>query len=531
MELRLKLSADDQEVEVRRFINGAASPSLQVYIDCKDASRGTTTLSQELLQDIIKVSPTVFLNTVIFGGKASSFAYGTDATQKPILNKILGLDDWEIYQDKAKKIRTNHLYKRQELIGQRGSAEQRIKLLEGDIENYKEDYVKAVGDVPVDKFDERFTSLKEEYDRERKRLVKMEAKVSEESVRNEVAETNKTTLSHFKGVLKEELSRCELLSKEIHELNKGKAKAQSGVCPTCGQTVKDSGKMDSYLKKLAAKVDIFQKTEKRKDESSRKVADLESSLDGYDFGKFISMQAALDKQRKRVSILSNTVNDRIAAKAEHDIKVAEANQRVKEINRAIDKARKDKKAEELSIQEIGRKMSYQDKMLTCCDNAIEMFSRQGIQSQLIGDFEEVLNLGIGKYFSAFNFKSVKLSLSTQKKNRNGEFRDKIDLKLVNKDGKKRSFSSFSPGECKRIELAIFLALREAGEAEVEINLMLIDEALDKGDEDLLFSLMEIIDDHFPYKWKYLTSPRLVQGMVFSRSITAVKSKGISRLVE
>ena len=101
---------------------------------------GTVTGKQEVLEKKLNCDYKYFINTVMFGGRASSFCAMTDSERKRILEELLGFDVYARGCKKAKKDRIIYSQKLESYKLELLQVDEQMKDYEENLQRYKDEF-------------------------------------------------------------------------------------------------------------------------------------------------------------------------------------------------------------------------------------------------------------------------------------------------------------------------------------------------------------------------------------------------------
>lgn len=494
-----------------------------------DLSLGTPTMTQDLIQRLIKFTPDTFLATTLFDGSThSSFATMTDSAQKKLFSDLLQLDIWSkcesIAKDDAAKIDSTIADTENEIVRATESvktlrelykeAESRLTALS---EPSKEDF-KGLEDI--EQLEKEIENQNKELKlRKARREIILAAEAAAKQAKNEIA------------LVESEIRNCELkkqqLQADIKRDNDKMKHLESGVCPECKQKIKN---YEEEIEKLSQKVHkglmTIQKVQREHEELLYKVQAMRPGVDSHDWTACGKLSREIAEIEFKLSELGADMAKRHEAKEAY--------------NKALDAFRATRKALKAEMENLSSKGKKaweavnvlntkwaEVKTYRCMfDYILKMFGRAGIQTSLIRGIEGPINQVLKEFTTCFGFRETKVEMSTFTQLQSGEIRDRISVALVGNNGKtKRDFKSFSQGERRRLDLVFFLALREMLSARLSTNLIVFDEVINNLDPTGVESLRLLIDAKFGGICTWIAIPTDFFEWSFQNQITAVKKGG------
>ena len=239
------------EVKRRRTASGNSMLTLE------DTEGGTVTGKQQVLDSKLGCDYKYFINTSMFGGRVSSFCGMTDAERKKILEELIGFDIYKIGCERAKVDRVQYGRKLDEYKSELLSIESQSTSHVENIETYREEsrtfqYNWAMTLVNMD-FE--IGGLQQDEHEVIANIIDERISISDigTSYDDDVLEYNnkRTVLNSRRNLLnskiremiqkvaesKESIRRNK---KEIAHREEFNRVQETGICPTCGQTLPKS---------------------------------------------------------------------------------------------------------------------------------------------------------------------------------------------------------------------------------------------------------------------------------------------------
>lgn len=473
------------------------------------------TETTKMIENFLQIDFLSFTNSVMFGqGMTKKFANSTDAEQKKILERILQIDIFKKCQDIAKskvselnnlmsrvnqEITTNsrqidsqkeHLEDLQEKEAQLGDAvRERIQELQEQLQQY---------DAELEEFPDRITELEDKtLILETNKFHLMKRYHEYDTVFNQKVE--KTV------EMKSLVSKLDKLNKEINkDIDKmeGIIKGQNipKICNSCGQEI-PKGDTTHIVKHLQQ--GILEKDGQAlviEDEIKvlrQEIDELCEQLDGRD---------RLDRQIEKLDReIQQSIKDTTSAEGVFESTKKLANNVQKQIERekkSLEKTYTDlieKAIESISdLEGEGQKLTEQKGSIQSDIDLhsfwVEGFGNKGIKSKLLDDVVPFLNTRANHYLGRLTDNSIEVEFNTQQQLKSGEYRDKFSVDVNNVNGGNK-YQGNSGGECRRIDVAVNMALQDLvhSRSNKKVDLIVYDEAwdaLDKAGCEIAIELLE-----------------------------------------
>lgn len=473
------------------------------------------TETTKMIENILQIDFLSFTNSVMFGqGMSKKFANSTDAEQKKILERILQIDIFKKCQDIAKN-KVTELNNCMARINQdMASNSSQVSSQKAHLEDLQEKEAQ-LGDAVR----ERISELEEQLQQYNEELEQLPDRVSELDDITTVLETNKFHLqnrySEYDEVFNQKVDKTvELktlvnkldrvnkeIDKDIEKLdNIVKGQNIPKICSSCGQEI-PKGDTSHIVKHLQQSiVDRDRQALLIEDEITalrQEIEELSEQLEGRDrldrqiekidreiqesIKKTASMKSVLDSTKK----LANSVEKQI----EREKKSLE-----KTYTDLIEKAIESISALEKEGQRlIDQKESIQSD-IDLHSFWVEGFGNKGIKSKLLDDVVPFLNTRANYYLGRLTDNSIEVEFNTQQQLKSGEYRDKFSVDVNNVNGGNK-YQGNSGGECRRIDVAVNMALQDLvhSRSNKKVDLIVYDEcfeALDKSGCEVVIELLE-----------------------------------------
>jgi len=147
------------------------------------------------------------------------------------------------------------------------------------------------------------------------------------------------------------------------------------------------------------------------------------------------------------------------------------------------------------IQELEKEGLRVKKRLEILNCWKEAFSKSGIESMLIDESIPFMNGRVNEYLETLSFGRYVLSFDTVKQLGNKkEYRDKINLNVLDNESLADSRDQFSAGQTRILDIAIILTLCDLQSMTqgIRFNLMLFDEIFDSLDDDNIIRVAKLL---------------------------------------
>ena len=456
--VKITLEKDGHKLDVIRYRKDKSEGnSLKVVLD--DGSLGGRSSDmQEILERELGFTKDVFLNVVYFSQeKLKMLSEMTDVERQGFLGKLLGLEQLELLRKNVKETQKDVSYSKLRLEGDIESFDSRKIRLVDELNSYlsqkeaKDLLIKKDKDnleVEIKKVEGKLEVLEEE----NKQLKEESVKVEEEIV----SDVGLDSLEMDYREKSTEVSLCDGNIRELLEdLDKLSNLKVGEFCNYCGSKITVDN-VDKYKDRILKEVEKFKKKKfglekeevvlKQKYESEKK-----------------SVEEKIVEQRKERNELWKKVEECNERKIVVNRKYVDLKSELKELTEDKGLGALINRVER-EIGEIGQlradnieKLSRIDIELEICNFWLEGFGKSGIPALLLDRFCNMFNKKVNYYLSIISGGVMNVMLSSRKKLKSGEMRDKVDI-LVTYRNDICSYNSLSGGERKRVDIALMLAL-------------------------------------------------------------------------
>jgi len=505
-----------------------------------DISKGTASDTQEQIEDLIKINPVVFERTAFVGqGDIKPFASLTDRELKATFEEALGL---RFFSETFEKVKVKRRTLEENLITTKTNRES----TERDIEELKiknvniDDKIAGEKRHAIDKqngirdeikrlVEERSIAEKELHEAERTEGIgstHLAAKYKDEifKIQSEIDKLVELDeqLSDKLSVRREKMASMRTLEDTVRinmEKNQksivdANTKLEKG-CPACKRPF-DKKALNDYISEIKGQLekskgdmseiaDGKSKINKDIEKLNPLRGQLESKIS--DFRKKISeYEIAIERQNAEKKALIESVerhkrdieiNDK--RKAEYEAKLDRVREELESIVHDLEKTKTTNNAEinvlEKSIERYDGDIKAIEKNVNVLSLLEKALGNGGLKSYVFDSVTPILNKEINEMLSILD-PAISAEISTLKKLKSGDFREKFDVKITNLNGAD-SYNGNSGGEKAKVDLAIALAFNHlARDMGGDVGVLFLDEpfeALDDQSSEAVVDLLSSFD--------------------------------------
>lgn len=488
--------------------------SVRLFRNEDNITGKSDTETTKMIEDLLQIDFLSFTNSVLFGqGMSKKFANSTDAEQKKILERILQIDIFKKCQEIA-KARVAELNSTMTTINQDIMAnDSKIKSQESHLEDLQEKEAQ-LGEVVKERI-ANLESKKAEYQKELSELP------STDDLREEqkMWEGLKTKLMeqdvYYEGKLREQATISSEIKSAVKELDKLDAdikydgnklqKIINGtdvpeICTACGQAIppKDMSHVIKHLQQEILEKDRHAMTIEENIKTLREsLAEVNKELEGRE--KLNAKREELNAALIEVNSKLQTIDHKAASL---DIMIISTQDQIDQEKKSLEKTYTDliEKAIETiaDLKEEGKDLAEKKESIQSDIDLnsfwIDGFGNKGIKSMLLDDVVPFLNERANHYLGRLTDNSIEVEFNTQHQLKSGEKRDKFSVGVNNHNGGDK-YQGNSGGECRRIDVAVNMALQDLvhSRSNKKVDLIVYDEAfeaLDKAGCEVVIELLE-----------------------------------------
>lgn len=526
--------------------------TLKLYAGGEEITKGTVRETQELLESIIKISQVVFERAVYFGQEdMKSFASLTDKELKQVFEEALGLLVFSEGESKAKGYKKalddEKMFIQRDIEG----IDRDIEALQRDIENVetrKADCEKNAK-AAVDGYNDDMEALQKEKENikgaKKTEVVEADTAAIEKKVKE--LEALREKLSRGYEAKRDDFiskrSQVDIAVKELAARKKDKENANSLIgtnCRECGRPY-DGEQIKEYVARVEQDIEARAKTilsekadlEKKgaaKDKLKKlfgpvdtKVAELSREITGLKTKAALAKKEAETREKRLIQIdedMTRKHENRAKAKADFDEAMDKLHREGLSHKATMTEKEKAKKAAEKKLRAIDEKNKVADML-------VEILGNQGAKSYVFDSITPELNRAIARNMSVLD-SDIEIELSTIKKLKSGEMREKFEIKVDNKNGA-AEYRGNSGGEKGKVDIAISLALNDLMRTMAsDVGVCFFDEPFENLDVDASEAVVDLLKDIDAENILITSHNQAIKDLIANK-IRVVKKGGIARI--
>lgn len=447
--------------------------------------------TQEKLESVVGMDASTFTSTVMFGqGNVAPFSTMTDAEQKEVMEKLIGLEDIEEAHQRAK--------------AEAGALGAKLDLVQQDLTRDREEsmrlsreYVAALDNALAWGAQQK-SKLKAQDGIIRK--VEKDADVQDIGPYERKVEKAKQDLADREAISQELGEKVKRTSREWAEAEARRETLKSQIsafdsigptCRTCKQPLdpkhkakhltelrREFAEADALVaKRMATRVEAEEDYNEDVDavKAARdRLSDLKTNLTEVKTANASAEKAQVNLKtlRKQYTAMENETNtwDAQAKKLKAQASVAK---------KAVEDG--EEKEEALTVD------------VKHANFLVAMFSNKGLKSYILDAVVPFLNQHVNRYAGVLSGDALQVVFNTQTMLKTGEMREKFSVEVTNAHGAD-VYRGNSGGEKRKVDVAIALALQAlaAARAKSQINVSFWDEPFDALDATAGEYAMELL---------------------------------------
>lgn len=475
LEFDIKFNSAKDSYKIVRQLNPT---KCTVYKNEEDITRSTLAKTNELIQEIIHTSSTVFKNSVIMSANnATPFMALSKTDKRKFIESVLGLEvftqmllkardeynnskrDYEISYTKYDTLNNELAFNSSQLANYEEAKQQRLNQLQ----EKKESLVKDIENYS--------TSLKEENIESDQRIEESEQHLLEKLRKSN--EKQKQLNSHVVKI------EAEIA---LEHKQKIKLEATKDTCPTCNRDYSEEHVthvqqlIKTHNKTIEDKKELLSKVQEGLVKLSIEIENIEDKQKYY---KELKQKADLIKRKNEETQMHINFSKRNLQDVEKEIQVC------------IIQHNNDLKGKvvvlETSVKEHKENTDKLNEELNVLESVKYVLSEEGIKSFLVKKILAVLNSRL-----AFYLKKLEANCLCK-------FNEFFDEEILDENSNQKSYFNFSGGERKRIDLACLFAFSDIRRMQGDVNFSTVfyDELLDSSLDDKGICLtVNVLRDRF-----------------------------------
>jgi DNA repair exonuclease SbcCD ATPase subunit len=524
-----------------------------------DLTKGTTALTQQLIETIVGCSYDVFVASTYSGQEAMpDLPNMTDKQLKMVIEEAAGIERLQKASEiavakRSAEISVSNIVSRDQIATEQAieSLEKDVEVLKGKDAEFKFTNAEKIKSLKADK-----KALAVKLDGLTKMIrgcgrATLESRLEE--IKKEMASAvgtqadKKAQLIAEESRLGSELKYAESRMLEASKLAKDMKKSLDDVSLRVGQPCSECGKEycedDIEHAKKAAEEKLKQsllslrKTKQSKEqiENALKIAQSERSdfvASMTDVSDLVGRREALESKLKELDKLDNELITVDRQMKECDKSIADTEAEKSPYIDILFEKEELIKSNKVLLDECDAKAKELGANIEKLDAVVDVFGRSGVRAHILDTVTPFLNSKTAEYLGTLTDGNITANWSTISKTAKGELREKFGISVEKENGAK-SFRGLSGGEKRKVRLATAMALQDlvANRATKSIEFQLFDEIDDAIDTSGLERLMTILEKRGREKGTVLVISHNDIASWVPSTITVKNTGGISTVDE
>lgn len=467
---------------------------VKLFCNNKEITADTAPATNKLIEDIVGLPYTTFVNSILFAQKADglgAFALLPDSRKKEVLDSILNLDIYSIAQtvakDRVKAKEAEILTKKNEMeklewqLGQVDTLEQQDaqhyqntrNLIQQEQQNLAA-AIKELHDFPAKHFPivEKAREDIEELTKKRDAMGNIDIS----TYQNEAAQAQQQVMS-----TKNEIANATRRKDEL--VTNYKKLSLDTNCPICGSLLdpthreKEMASIKEQVRQSLLQLQTLSPLLSQQEATYQELYNTYSEQKAIYDNALAAYREVANEIQKREQYIQRYTSTLQALKD----KEANINRNLNNLLSIPEPQPRDKDRETIRTKITAAKhdLVALEKDKIKLETAVKMYSNEGVKSHVLDLVTPKLNENGNKYLAQLSGSNMELKFSTQTPKKGGGYTEKFDVQLTNRAGGD-NYKANSDGERKRADLAISLALQDL--VLEYTNLTVYDEVFDGLDE-------------------------------------------------
>lgn len=534
--VKIKMKTRGITYEVVRVKSRKRVTSVSLFSGGEDISLGTNIATQAMIESKILVKDyNTFISSNVFTSNSKSYCDMTDKEAKKFFSSVFNLNWFEKMASMAKE------YVRKadnEILKHRSALETYKNLKAGNEIKLAELSKVDLSDLKIElkciqnesashsKMMEQYKSgVLDNFHQEYAKLQELKLSKMDEAFKVlKVFDVDYENLNGKRQRLNEERSRV----KSSIELLV--SRTSNNLCKRCGYP--STITQDEY-EEATKKLGILRQQEKKFDTEIRELLHQieklnESRQQTKDFyaAEDLKHQAKLKESKDKYDLSKGQYD-------EYQKTYGELQSKETEVRRKLDQHQDAVKFVENAILDITEREAKSAKSLEETQSKKERleivekgFDRGGMPSIIMDLFTKPLNKMVNDNLKKLGVKSFVVDFSVKKELKSGEVRDSFNISVIDLETKRKtSYSNFSGGEKKRIDVAIIISLLDLSIKNSDISILVLDEIIEATDIEGATAIVSMLEDVAESRTVFLiTHNNSVKNLIDNR-IHCIKKDG------
>lgn len=444
-EVEMNITSKNKDIHIKRNIHEPLIVEVNGKLLSASNKRNTQEILEEELFDVPKLAVTRMC-IISFNAFSKSLASMNPADTKQFLDDIFGFKLFTDYNNEIAVERKNQINEATKLQAIYSETEKQIERLKTKKEEQKKELSMSLDTDALSNERKKYVELGKD--------LKIKRTDIENEKKEKISEVNKE-IEEIKAKITE-ASTLGRQEKQYYNTFK------SGVCPTCGSVI-DESHIEKHRLEMMKYADLVNKYNEDKNKLSLKVSDIEKEY-----------APKIEAINEEIQELVQKIN-----KIDGDVRIYENNLKV--VNANYDDLIKE---HEEKLAEVKEKIDKNDIEVGEWNEMSELFTKT-LRYNLLDTLIPHINKSIQYYINKLD--------QPYKVEYDQEFKCHI---YVDTFGKEISYSNLSTGQKKTLDIAIIFGIFQNIIANVDFNVIFLDELFSNMDADSRNTMLSLIKENF-----------------------------------
>ena len=444
-EVEMNITSKNKDIHIKRNIHEPLIVEVNGKLLSASNKRNTQEILEEELFDVPKLAVTRMC-IISFNAFSKSLASMNPADTKQFLDDIFGFKLFTDYNNEIAVERKNQINEATKLQAIYSETEKQIERLKTKKEEQKKELSMSLDTDALSNERKKYVELGKD--------LKIKRTDIENEKKQKISEVNKE-IEEIKAKITE-ASTLGRQEKQYYNTFK------SGVCPTCGSVI-DESHIEKHRLEMLKYADLVNKYNEDKNKLSLKISDIEKEY-----------APKIEAINEEIQELVQKIN-----KIDGDVRIYENNLKV--VNANYDDLIKE---HEEKLAEVKEKIDKNDIEVGEWNEMSELFAKT-LRYNLLDTLIPHINKSIQYYINKLD--------QPYKVEYDQEFKCHI---YVDTFGKEISYSNLSTGQKKTLDIAIIFGIFQNIIANVDFNVIFLDELFSNMDADSRNTMLSLIKENF-----------------------------------
>jgi len=486
--------------------------ALLVFQNDKEITKSSVSETEKLIEQIVGMNYQIFVNSIVFPqGSVRFFAALTDKEQKAILEKVLGLEDFSVYQAAAKQQVNVYENECAKLLSHIETLKEQVVELESRLQNLKNDEQRWSQEQysKIMKKEKEISDLEKAAKESSAKLLQVNKSLrimkmrlaDKQTIGSQVEQLGELIVEKEKDIsalrAKYDASDVER-SKLEADIHKVSTLRNEQKCPLCGQLLSPA-QVDDHINEIKKELD---KVKSKMSEIDALIRSSESQLSKLkeelkaernklsEYERLEKLYVSRRYELKEIEYWQQNYRKEITRLKEEIKQIKQQRNPYSHLAKQLEQQLKGKKS---GIEELKQRYKKVSEDLSYYEFWVEGFSNKGLKSFVLDSVIPYMNEKANYYSRILTDGAIQINFHTQTKLKSGQMREKFGVEVNCEEGGDY-YDNLSGGEKRKVDLAILMTLRDLvkNRATKEFDILFCDEIFDTLDESGIERAIELL---------------------------------------